>query len=546
MNDYKKALKTHFGFDEFRDKQLEIIKYILEDKRDCSVVMATGSGKSLPFQFCSVYSKKTVLVISPLISLMNDQLMKLKNLNISACSLNSTVDNKIKLKKEILENKYRLVYVTPEYITKQHTFIQELVEKDVLCLFSVDESHALSTWGMDFREAYRKLNCLKELAPTIPILALTATATLRVQKDIISHLGLDKPAIIRTSFDRPNLVIKVKPKGPDPMKDLLPLIKENERCIIYCQTRDKTDEIAELLKKNDISCLSYHAGMNSDDREDVHNKFANNEIAVICATIAFGMGIDITIRRVIHYGIPKNMESYYQEIGRAGRDGIESYCFLLYSLPDMTTNNYFINQISNVAYRNNQMQLALVMKNYIFSSQCRRKYILEYFGEEYKPDNCGNCDNCLNKKDIVMHDFAKEAALLFQVSNLTNNVYGGGMLINILRGSGSKKIPAQYAKNKLFGTGKDHTDKWWKMLLMFLVNDGYFKEKPISGGHAFTLSLTSKASTWLNSYKQDNTTTLKLAIPDDMNTLAKPVKKTPVKKAAVKKAVKKGIIVLDE
>ena len=209
----------------------------------------------------------------------------------------------------------------------------------------------------------------------------------------------------------------------------------------------------------------------------------------------------------------------------------------------MTTNNYFINQITNVSYRNNQLQLALVMKNYIFTSQCRRKYILEYFGEEYTKGNCEACDNCLNKKKVVLQDFGKEAALLFQVSNLTNNVYGGGMLVNILRGSGSKKIPAQYKKNKLFGSGKDHTEKWWKMLLMMFINDGYFKEKPISGGHAFTLSLTNKATSWLTGYKQNDKVELKLAIPDDMNNLAKP----KIKKKVVKKAVKnKNIIVLDD
>jgi RecQ family ATP-dependent DNA helicase len=549
MNDYKKTLKKYFGFDDFRDKQLEIIKYILEDKRDVCCIMFTGSGKSLCFQLPAVHTNKITIIISPLISLMNDQQNKMDELKIPTCRLNSTIDNKIKLKKEILQNKYRLVYTTPEYLTKQQSFVEQLVEKDLLLNFCIDEVHVLSLWsGTDFRESYKQLNCLREWAPNIQISTFTATATKRVQCDVINALKLKNVATVTTTFDRSNLFIKLKPKGPDPMKDILPLLKEDEQTLLFCQTRKMVDNLSQLLKDNNVLSEAYHAGLGSTQREEIHNKFTNKEITCLCCTNAYGLGVSVTVDTVIHYFLPSTIDEYVQEMGRIRNMEKKSYCYLLYSLSDITTNNYFINQTTNVAYRNNQLQLALVMKNYIFTSQCRRKYILEYFGEEYKKDNCGACDNCLNKKNIVMYDFAKEAALLFQVSNLTNNIYGGGMLVNVLRGSGSKKIPAQFKKSKLFGSGKDHTEKWWKMLLMLLINDGYFKEKPISGGHAFTLSLTSKAISWLTTYKQNDKTELNLSMPEDMVNLKKPkaTKKTVTKKVAKKALKKDGVIVLDD
>ncbi|ARF11923.1 DEAD/SNF2-like helicase [Klosneuvirus KNV1] len=547
MDDYKIILKKYFGYDDFRPYQLEIIKHILEDKKDCSAVMATGAGKSLIYFFTGVYSGKIALVISPLIALMNDQLMKLKELKIPACCLNSTVGNKVKLKKEILENKYRIVYTTPEFIVKQETFIQELCLNNLLAGLFCDESHSISAYGFDFREAYRKLNCLKEWimsvedADPVPIVALTATATKKVQQDITAVLKLDDPIVIRSSFDRPNLMIKVRPKSGNPMTDILPLLKDEEQCIIYCQTRAMTDEIAEELTQKGVSCLGYHAGLSTDTREEVHKKFVDKKVSVICATIAFGMGIDATIRKVIHYGTPKNLESMYQEIGRAGRDGKLAHCYLFYGMSDMNTNNYFINQITNIAYRNNQIQLGLVMKNYIFTSQCRRKYILEYFGEKYAKDNCGACDNCLTKKTLKTQNFAKEAALLFQVANLTGNAFGGTMLIQILRGANNKKISPANKKSKLYGAGKDQSEKFWKMVLMLLVNDGYFKEKPISRGHGFTLAMTPKATKWLTDYKLDSKTVLNLVIPEDFEN----VDKKTVKKAVVKTAPKKSILTLD-
>ncbi len=514
---YAQALKKYFGFDTFRDKQKEVVDAILKYKRDVCVVMFTGSGKSLCFQFPAVFVNGMILVISPLISLMNDQQMKLNSNNISACSLNSTVGNKYDIKAGILENKYRLVYITPEYLITQETFITQLYENKLLTAVAVDEAHCTSMWGNDFRQAYKALGCLKDWMPDLPTIALTATATPKVQQDIIKILKLKNPLIIKTTFDRPNLIIKVFPKLHDPIKDILPFVKNNEPTIIYCQTRKMTDDIAYELKKKKIVCGGYHAGMNSDEREKIHRQFSNKKLTCIVATVAFGMGIDSVIRRVIHYGIPKDMESYYQEIGRAGRDGNPSDCILFYALNDMNTNNYFINQITNTAYRNHMVELALSMKNYVFTSECRRKYILEYFGELYPKENCASCDNCLSNKKTHMHDFAKEAKLLLQIVNETGNIYGKMIIINILRGSLSKKIPGKFKKLKAYGMGTFHTENWWRIFMAMLINNGYVKENAISRGNAFSLAVTKKALLWLDAKsKNEKEEKLMLSVPDEM------------------------------
>jgi werner syndrome ATP-dependent helicase len=510
---YLHALKQYFGFDAFRDKQVEIIDSVLKHKRDVCAIMFTGSGKSLCFQFPPVVVQGMTLVISPLISLMNDQQMKLTKANIPACTLNSSVSNKYDIKAGILENKYRLVYTTPEYIITQETFVRQMYAKKLLTAIAIDESHCTSMWGNDFRAAYKALGCLKDWMPDVPIVALTATATPKVQADIIKILKLRNPLIVKTSFDRPNLHIKVLPKKVSPVVDILSCIQDSKTdpTIIYCQTRKMTDEISQELKKRDIKCGGYHAGMSHSEREDIHNNFAAKKLTCIVATIAFGMGIDSTIRRVIHYGIPKDMESYYQEIGRAGRDGLKSECILYYSLNDTNTNNYFINQITNPTYRNHMVDLAVCMKNYVFTSDCRRKYILNYFGEEYHKETCAACDNCLSNKKKYMHEFTKEARLLLQLMNDTGNMYGKIILINILRGSLSKKVPSKFKKIKTYGAGKSHSDNWWKIFMAMLINNDYIKEKAISGGNAFSLSLTDKAIKWLRVGDK-----LILPVPDDL------------------------------
>lgn len=517
MNDYLKVLKEKFGHDNFRNKQLEIIKAVIEEKKDVCAIMFTGAGKSLCFQFPPVYSGKTAIVVSPLISLMNDQFKKMEKMGISVATLNSTVYNKDTLKKEILNGKYRLVYMTPEYLITQEEFIKTLAESGTLSLFCADESHCVSTYGNDFRPSYKKLHKLRKWCKGIPIMAMTATATKKVQEEIITSLKLKNPLIVKTTFDRPNLFIRVQQKSAKPIDDIMSVIKKDDPTIIYCQTRKMTEDISDKLEsQHGMNCDIYHAGMTALERKTVHQKFIDGELKCIVATIAFGMGVDFTIRKVIHYGMPKNMESYYQEIGRAGRDGLKSECVMFYSIADMNTNNYFINQITNIPYRMSMIQLSLVMKNYIFSSECRRKYILEYFSENYTKDNCKACDNCMNKKDEIIHNFAIDANLVFETLYLTNNVYGALMIINIIRGAGLKTIPDRFKKSKCYGAGKKYPEKWWRLFLTMLINNKYIDEKSISRGNAFTLCISNKGVEWYDNYESDPNTELKLKVPEDM------------------------------
>jgi Werner syndrome ATP-dependent helicase len=264
------------------------------------------------------------------------------------------------------------------------------------------------------------------------------------------------------------------------------------------------------------------------EREQVHKKFSKNDISCVVATIAFGMGIDITIRKVIHYGIPKDMESYYQEIGRAGRDGLESHGIMFYAMADMNTNNYFIMQTEDISYRKHLIQLATVMKKYVFSSECRRKYILEYFNEKYEHNNCKSCDNCLRETQVNMHNFAFEGYLMFKVLNLTGNKYGGCMLVDILRGSEAKKISPLYKKSDVHGKGKNHSDKWWKMFLSLLVNNKYILEIAITGSRAFSLAISDSGKKWLNQYVDDEKVTLILPVPSEMPEMDHPTKKNSI------------------
>lgn len=495
---YNQTLKKYFGFDNFRDKQLDIINAIIKDGRDVCAIMFTGAGKSLCYQFPAIHTDKIVIVISPLISLMDDQIMKLDELDIPAICLNSTVKNKPAVKKSIILGEYNVVYMTPEYLVTQESFFETLSETDLLLAVFIDESHCVSTWGNDFRESYKRLGCIRDWLPDTPIVALTATATEKVQNDIIKVLQLKKPLLIKTSFDRPNLKICVSKKSGSALNDIHPFIKNGDRTIIYCQTRKMTDELTELFQNHNIECGGYHAGMEDGERKRIHIAFTEGELTCIIATVAFGMGIDTNIKNVIHYGIPKDLESYYQEIGRAGRSGEAATCQIFYDLKDNNTNDYFINQIINPNYRKHRIEIANTMKKYIFLQECRRKFILNYFGEEYQKDNCDNCDNCLNEnKDIIKKDFTKEILLFLQTVDKFNGDYGCGTIIDIIRGSKAKKITCQMKKFKTYGQGGDKSVNWWKILARIITNHELVREKSITGGHGFTIKISTEGKKWL-------------------------------------------------
>lgn len=498
MNGYITTLKKYFKFDSFRDNQLKIIKSVLVKKKDVNATMFTGAGKSLCYQFPAIHKNKVSIVISPLIALMNDQCIKMSDIGVPAVCLNSTACGKKQIMNDILDNKYRLVYITPESAVHYENFFRKLSVNDLLVMIAIDESHCTSTWGHDFRPSYRKLSCIKKWLPDIPIVALTATATEKVERDIIKSLQLKRPLIVRTTFDRPNLYIRVLPKSGKPLDDLLPLVEDGKPSIIYCQTRKETEKIANMLKDNDIKCDAYHAGLIHADRMSVHRDFIDDKIACVVATIAFGMGIDKIVRKVIHFGMPKNVESYYQEIGRAGRDGKKSKCFLYYALNDLNITGYFIKQIKDVVRRNYEKELVQLMKQYVYSTECRRKFILRYFSEDYEKDDCHNCDNCLNKNKFVKHNITEDAILMLQTIFETGNTYGSTMLANILRGSKAKTVPFKFRRLKTYGEGMKRSAKWWKLFSKILIDLKLIDEIENDDGFGCTLSATNDAKKWLD------------------------------------------------
>jgi ATP-dependent DNA helicase RecQ len=461
-------LKTNFGFDTFKGNQEAIIRNIM-DGNDTFVLMPTGGGKSLCYQLPSLLMKGTSVVISPLIALMKNQVDAMRNFSEEdgvAHFINSSLNKAAidQVKADILSGKTKLLYVAPESLTKEENI--EFLKQIPISLFAVDEAHCISEWGHDFRPEYRRIRPLINEIGRAPIIALTATATPKVQHDIQKNLGMTNATVFKSSFNRPNLFYEVKAKTSNVDRDIIRYIKNNsgKSGIIYCLSRKKVEELAETLQVNGINALPYHAGMESSVRSDTQDAFLMEKIEVIVATIAFGMGIDKPdVRFVIHYDIPKSLEGYYQETGRAGRDDGEGVCLTFYTNKDLQKLEKFM-QGKPVAEQEIGKELLLETAAYAESSVCRRKLLLHYFGEEYTNDNCGNCDNCLNpKKQVEAKELLStviETVLALKEKFKTDHV------IDVLLGKSTSEI-VSYKHDELdvYGCGTDEEEKTWNAVI---------------------------------------------------------------------------------
>ncbi len=470
------ALKRHFGFDTFKGNQKAIIENVLAGK-DTFVLMPTGGGKSLCYQLPSLMMEGTAIVVSPLIALMKNQVDAMRNFSeedgvahfINSSLSKSAIDQ---VKEDIMLGKTKLLYVAPESLTKEENvgFLRQVK----ISFYAVDEAHCISEWGHDFRPEYRRIRPIINEIGKRPLIALTATATPKVQHDIQKNLGMTDASVFKSSFNRVNLYYEVRPKTANIDRDIIKYIKANEgkSGIIYCLSRKKVEEFADILKANGIKALAYHAGMDSQVRSANQDAFLMEKVDVIVATIAFGMGIDKPdVRYVIHYDIPKSLEGYYQETGRAGRDGGEGRCIAFYSNKDLQKLEKFM-QGKPVAEQEIGKQLLLETAAYAETSVCRRKVLLHYFGEDYHEENCGNCDNCLNPKKQVE---AKEllSAVLDVISTLKEK-FKAEYIVNMLVGNETSEIQS-YKHNELdvFASGQDQDEKTWNAVIRQALIAGY-------------------------------------------------------------------------
>ena len=467
------TLKTKFGYTSFRPLQKEIIECLLQ-RKDCIVLMPTGGGKSICYQLPALLMKGVAVVVSPLISLMKDQVESLEANGIHAGALNSSnteTENEL-IKKQCRQGKISLLYISPEKLLAElHYFLKDID----ISLFAIDEAHCISQWGHDFRPEYTQLGVLHHYFSRIPIIALTATADKITRQDIAKQLNLDKPKLFVSSFDRPNLSLKVLTgfQQKEKHKYILNFIEErpSEAGIIYCLSRKNTERICRYLQKEGIKATIYHAGLSNAAREEAQDDFIKDQVQVVCATVAFGMGIDKSnVRWVIHYNMPKSIESYYQEIGRAGRDGVASDTVLFYNVGDIILLTKFANESQQ---REINLEKLDRIQQYAESSICRRRILLNYFGEESSHD-CGNCDVCKNPPQKFDGTVLVQMAL--SAIARTNEAVTSRVLVNILRGTLTPEITNhRFNEIKTFGVGRDIPTQNWNSYLLQMLQLGLFE-----------------------------------------------------------------------